>query len=192
MNDPAAPPSRAALRQSWAVHDSTPIVALLGEPVPTADAWTAAMAVGLVRTASGQRLRLLVHPQQHHRARTQDHLDRGPDADLFIQEPRLTAPPTVLPGCDAILFVGSAPHRAATHHATQRAPAQALASGLPIVAPDTPAHRAAFTGATDQVSFAPRGEIKKLADRLMHNALGLAGLGKSFVPPAVPGMTQIS
>ncbi len=187
MNDRATHPPRTALRQGWGVRDNTPIVALLGDPVATADAWTAAMAVGLVRSASGQPLRLLVHPNQHHRARTQDHLDRGPDADLFIQDARLAAPPTVLAGCDAALFVGTATHRSLT-----RPVAQALAAGLPIVAPDTPTHRAALASAPDQASFAPRGEIKKLADRLMHRALGLPGLGKSFVPTDVPGMTQIS
>lgn len=181
--EPAAPAQRAALRRGWGITDDTPVVALLSDPPAAADAWIAAMTVGLVRAASGGNMRLLLHPQQHRRARAQDHLDRGPDADLFIQDARLARPETVLAGCDAALFLDDPAPRAARH---------AVAAALPVAAPDTPAHRAALAATRARVGFAPGGIPKKLADRLLHHALALPGLGKQFVPPDVPGMTQVS
>ena len=197
----STPTDRNRLRWGWGIHDDTPVVALLSDPPTAADAWTAALIVGLVRSASGVPMRLLVHPQQQRRTRTQDHLDRGPDADLLIQDARLDHPETVLPGCDAALFVnpyvnpsvnppaGPGPTRS---HSVSRAAQRAVAAGLPVAAPDTPAHRAALAGATATVGFAPHGQPKKLADRLLHQALQLPGLARSFVPPEVPGMTLIS
>lgn len=175
---------RDRLRRAWGIHDDTPVVALLGDPPAAADAWTAALVLSLVRTASGRRVRLLVHPLQHRRARAQDHLDRGPDADLFLQDARLAHPESVLAGCDALLFVNPRGGGGAARHA--------VAAGLPVAAPDTPAHRAALAGAAAPVGFAPGGQPKKLADRLLHVALGLPGLAHRFVPPEVEGMTTAS
>ena len=177
------PLDRAALRQSWSVDDGTPVVVLLGGPVASADTWAAAHAASLVRTASGRALRLLIHPQQRRRVRTQDHLDRGPDADLLIQDARLAHPLDVLPGCDAALFVGSTSGPVGN---------LVVVAGMPAVAPDTPAHRTTFAHTTAPTGFAPGGEPKKLADRLLHIALQLPGLGNQFAPPRVPGMSQIS
>ena len=203
MNDVTPSPTptdRDRLRRGWGIHDNTPVVVLLGDPPTAADAWTAALVVGLARSASGVRLRLLIHPLQQRRPRTQDHLDRGPDADLFIQDARLDHPETLLPGCDAALFVNppvnphvnpSAGPSSMRNHAISPAAQRAVAAGLPVAAPDTPAHRAALAGATARVGFAPGGQPKKLADRLLHHALQVPGLGRSFVPPDVPGMTLI-
>jgi len=187
--DPA-PADRERLRRGWGIDNDTPVVALLSDPAPVADAWTAALVVSLVRTASGRRVRLLVHPLQHRRARAQDHLDRGPDADLFVQDARLAHPESVLAGCDALLFVN--PRAGTAARPDSAAARHAVAAGLPVAAPDTPAHRAALADSTAPVGFAPRGQPKKLADRLLHTALRLPGLGRHFVPPDVAGMTPVS
>ncbi|MEM6459531.1 MAG: hypothetical protein AAF710_09090 [Planctomycetota bacterium] len=159
--DAHAGPARAALRARWGVDDDTPVVAAWADPPAAADTMRAAMTVNLVAEAAGRELRLLVHPLQHARARTQDLLDRYGHPDRLIQDAGLAAPWSVLSGLDAVML-GDDPAPLSVRYA--------LAAGVPVVAPDTPDHRHAVGDAG--VSYALTGEPKRLADRLLHGALG--------------------
>ncbi|MEM9883332.1 MAG: hypothetical protein AAF800_10480 [Planctomycetota bacterium] len=152
--------AREALRRRWGVDDDTPVVAALADPPAAADTMRAAMAVNLVAEAAGRELRLLVHPLQHSRARTQDLLDRYGHPDRLIQDAGLAAPWSVLPGLDAVML-GEDPAALSVRYA--------LAAGVPVVAPDTSDHRRAAGDAG--VSYALTAEPKRLADRLLHQAI---------------------
>ncbi|MEE9404891.1 MAG: hypothetical protein V3V20_08355, partial [Algisphaera sp.] len=121
--------TRSALRARWNISPDTPVVALLSDPATAANTFTASLVLSLIRSASDQRVRLLVHPQQHHRTRTQDHLDRGPDADMLLQDADLALPHRVLPGCDAVLLTCAPAPLSARY---------AVAAGLPPPAPPPP------------------------------------------------------
>ena len=97
-----------ALRAAWGIHDDhTKVVALLGDPLGAADAMDAMMAVGLAAESYGSarpdRLRLLLHPDQHRRTRAQHALQIVGRSRRLSQEPGLAHPWTVLPGCDVAL-----------------------------------------------------------------------------------------
>ncbi|MEO1236516.1 MAG: hypothetical protein AAFX76_06985, partial [Planctomycetota bacterium] len=124
----------------------------------------AMMGVSHLCESTGREARLLVHPDQAQRPRKQAVLDRYGHPDRYIQDGAIARPWEVLPGCDAVVF--------------SRAPAPlsaryALASGLPIVAPDLPDHREAL-GDHDRVFYAHSELAKHMADRLQHPALGMA------------------
>lgn len=156
---------RAGLRAGWGITDDTPVVALLSDPPAAADARPMMTAINLLAMAADRPLRLLVHPQQFGRARTQTLLDRYGQPDRFIQDAGTAAPWSVLRGCDAVML------------AEQPAPLSvryAVAAGLPIVAPDLPIHREALADApAEQVHFALTAEPKRMADRLQHRVLKL-------------------
>jgi len=156
---------RAALRIRWGVGDDLPVVTLLSDPPTAANAQPMMIALNLLAIAADRPLRMLVHPEQAGRPRTQTLLDRYGQPDRFIQDAGLAAPWSVLRGCDAVML------------AEQPAPLSvryAVAAGLPIVAPDLPIHREALADApAEQVHFALTAEPKRMADRLQHRALKL-------------------
>ena len=167
-------PARLALRDAWAVPDDAAVVALLSDPYTEADIAPAARVIDFIGHAAGRKLYLLVHPLQSGRRRLQILLDRYREADRVLQDARLAAPWQVLAGCDAALL-GTAPAPLAARYAA--------AAGLPIVAPDLPAHREALADAP-RVFFAADAEPKRLAHRLQHGALGFPA-----VPRVVPADT---
>ncbi|MBB6428696.1 hypothetical protein [Algisphaera agarilytica] len=156
---------RASLRERWGVDDEMPVVALLSDPPTAAQAPSMMTGLNLVSLAADRPLRLLVHPEQHGRSRTQTLLDRYGEPDRFIQDTQIATPWAVLRGCDAVML------------SEQPAPLSvryALAAGLPVVAPDLPLHREALAKAAEgQAHYALTAEPKRMADRLQHRALGL-------------------
>lgn len=167
---------RPALRRGWGVTESTPVVALLSDPPTAAHAGPAMMCINLIASSAGRGMRLLVHPEQTGRDRIQTLLDGYGEAERFIQDAGLAAPWSVLRGCDAVLLGAAAAPLSVRY---------AAAAGLPIVAPDTPAHRDALIDADPaQVHFALNAEPKRLGDRLQHRALDLPTAPIDFGVPA--------
>lgn len=154
---------RHAIRKRWGVPEALPVIALLSDPPTEAHAGLGVHTIDLLWEAVGADMRLMIHPEQAHRPRAQDLLDRYGNPDRFLQEPWIATPWRVLAGCDAVLCLADAAPLALRY---------AVAVGLPIVAPDLPTHRAALADA-DHAIFAPNALPKKLADRLHHEALGL-------------------
>ncbi|MEM9420794.1 MAG: hypothetical protein AAGA25_17340 [Planctomycetota bacterium] len=156
---------RSSLRERWEVDDQMPVVALLSDPPTAAPAPSMMTGLNLVSLAADRPLRLLVHPEQFGRSRTQTLLDRYGEPDRFIQDTQIATPWAVLRGCDAVML------------SDQPAPLSvryALAAGLPVVAPDLPLHRESLDKAPEeQVHYALSSEPKRMADRLQHRALGL-------------------
>lgn len=156
---------RASLRERWGVDDRMPVVTILSDPPTAAHAQPMMSTINFIATAADRPLRLLVHPEQTGRTRTQTLLDRYGQPDRFIQDAGLAAPWSVLRGCDAVVL---------TERPASLSVRYAVAAGLPIVAPDLPIHREALADApADQVHFALTAEPKRLADRLQHRALKL-------------------
>lgn len=101
------PDRRAALRHNWGLSEHDHAVALIGSGTARGDTCVAALAAVMVHGVLRQRDRgpgravLLCHPEQWHRRQAQAMLDQADLTGLLIQEPRLTAPWAVFPGCDA-------------------------------------------------------------------------------------------
>ncbi len=102
--------TRSALRAQWgAASDHNKVMALLGDPIESSDALAAGMAVIMAddsRATAGQRLRLLVHPDQANRLRLQTMVRRLGQRQRVIQDAGLARPWSVLPGCDLALALG--------------------------------------------------------------------------------------
>ena len=176
---PATPPatvssasadSRTQLREHWGVADPPlPAVLLLSDTPGQGDTYPAAMTVNLTAEASGQDLRLLIHPEQRGRSRVQHLQDAMGVGQRLVQEPAVERPWQLLHAVDAALL-GESP--------APRAAAAALAAGVPIVGPDLPWHRDTLQPGAG-VYLTPTAEPKKLADRLQHAALRLPGLPRT-------------
>ncbi len=131
--DPAA---RDAIRREWGAGPSTRVVALLSDDPDNADAYRAMMVVALTYESTGvdgepMDLRLLVTPRQRGRPHARRMLDEFGKAEMLMQDSRLAAPWSVLPGCDAALVLGP--------RGAPLASAWAAAAGVPLVnetAPD--------------------------------------------------------
>jgi hypothetical protein len=107
---------RPALRKAWGIapeHDrSTRVLALCSDPPAQADALEPLMAVILANQLTegrGVHLRLLVHPAQRQRAQAQSLLRQAKRERYLICDPRLEAPWSVLPACDAAIALDEAP-----------------------------------------------------------------------------------
>lgn len=162
--------TRDAVRERWGIDDTTQVVALLSDPPTAADAVDGTLGLNLVAEATLHELRLLVHPEQSARPRMQAILDRYGHPDRMIQDARIATPWEVLPGVDAALL-GSAPAVLSARYAA--------AAGVRVVAPDLPIHRETLADA-EHAHFAVSAEPKRLADRLQHAALRLAGATPQF------------
>lgn len=153
---------RQLIRRSWGLEsERAKVIALLSDPPQVADTLDAIMAVGLAEeslAATGPgapQLRLLVHPQQHHRLRAQRMMDRFGVGHCLIQDARLATPWRVLPACDAALALGPSGGGLSLRWA--------LAAGLPVVATATEAE-VLRDGQTALLGEA--GKPKELAHRL--------------------------
>lgn len=160
---PEHPPERPEGNNPGSAPAGTHVVALLSDPAWSATAGDAARIVTLVREASGQNVRLLVHPLQRHRPEVQDMLEGLNTPDLLIQDAALATPWAVLPAADAALLLGPA---------APLATMWAMAADLPIVAPDLPHHRELLEP-YPHACFAVSPQPKKLAHALQHLALQL-------------------
>lgn len=156
---------RVSLRARWGIDEEMPVVAVLSDPPTAGDAGPMMIALNLIGLAADRPLRLLVHPEQSGRERSQTLLDRYGKPDRFIQDAGVATPWSVVRGCDAVMLTESPAPLSVRY---------ALAAGLPIVAPDLPHHREALADAPEErVRFALTAEPKRMADRLQHRALGL-------------------
>jgi glycosyltransferase involved in cell wall biosynthesis len=123
------------------------------------------MAVGLCAEALAADpsnhcdLRVLVHPQQHHRRRAQHLNDMLGLSDRVIQDPRIASPWSILAGCDAALAIGPSGGGPSL--------AWAMAAGLPIVGE---ARRPITDRAPDgeTAMLVEPGKPRLMADRLRH------------------------
>ena len=158
--------SRAAVRHRWGIKDpDLPVIALLSDPPTAADATIAATTINLIAESTQRDVKLVLHPQQSGRPRAQNILDGLGVGDRLIQDADIETPWKILSGVDAVLL-GSHPASLSCRYA--------IARGLPVVAPDLPTPKAPLQG-YDAAVIAPTAQPKKLADRLQHAALRLAG-----------------
>jgi hypothetical protein len=123
--------SRAALRESWGIDsDRIKVVAVLSDPPHAADTNDAHMAVGLADQIyrddpTQPELRILVHPDQLNRRRSENVARQMGKPIRFIQDARAARPWETLPGCDVALAQGP--------HAGGLSLLWAMAAGVPIV-----------------------------------------------------------
>ncbi|MEM1109480.1 MAG: hypothetical protein AAGH99_12410 [Planctomycetota bacterium] len=165
---------RASLRARWGVDDDTPVIALLSDPPAAASTAQIMITLNLITMSADRPLKLLVHPEQTGRERTQTLLDRYGESERFIQDAGLSTPWSVLRGCDAAVT---------TDHPAPLAVRYALAAGVPVTVPDLPLHREALADApAELVSFALTAEPKRIADRLQHQALKLPTVRLRYTP----------
>ncbi len=119
---------RDALRAELGIEPGDRVVALLSDPPCAADAAHADMATGLADESSlntGQRVRLLMHPDQHNHRRARRIIRDLGRHQRIITDPRITQPWSILPACDAALASGP--------DAGGLSLLWAMAAGLPIV-----------------------------------------------------------
>lgn len=123
--------ARDELRTKWGVTESgVYAVAMLGDPPEVMDSLMAAMAVGLAEEGYAQApdrpyFKLISHPDQHNRVRLTT-FERGLNkAPRLVQEPRVTRPWEILPGCDFALAAGP--------HAGGLSLLWAMAANVPII-----------------------------------------------------------
>ena len=161
------PGTREALRKGWgAPSDHTKVLALLSDPTDAADTVAAGMAMIMAQNGwrtKGMQLRLLVHPNQANRfrfQRTARHMGRS---TCVIQEPKLTHPWQVLPGCDLALAMGS--------HAGGLSLMWAMAGNIPVIGQATYAisemvedHHSALLAPPDSSPGIALGMTKLLTD----------------------------
>lgn len=122
--------SRDALRKKWGVdRPNHHAAALLGDPPEATDALTALMGVGLAeegyRRGDIPYSKIIGHPDQLNRARTET-FERGLNkAPRLVQEPLITRPWEMLAACDYALALGP--------HAGGLSLLWAMAANVPII-----------------------------------------------------------
>lgn len=120
---------RASLRERWNLpSDQTKVVALLSDPPAAADALTSFWPVGLTAQSLSDgydRLRFLVHPQQHHLLRARRIMREADRERFFLADDELAEPWRVLPGADMALANGP--------HSGGLSLLWAMASNVPII-----------------------------------------------------------
>jgi glycosyltransferase involved in cell wall biosynthesis len=101
---------RGALRESWGVlADSEKVVVLLTDPVGVGDTREVAMGVMLADEAlmaTGQRVRVVFHPDQRDHLRLKQTVRDLGKEDCVIFDGRVSEPWLVLPGCDIAVSAG--------------------------------------------------------------------------------------
>jgi len=104
--------NKTALRSNWhASNNNVKIIVLLGDTLQAVNTELISTAMILSASSSatdGMKLRLLVHPDQSNRLRIQQLFHHIPLPLEVIQEPRISQPWSILPGCDLSLAIG--PH----------------------------------------------------------------------------------
>lgn len=101
--------ARAGLRRTWGIEESGYAVALLCDPATAGDAITGITTVGLAaETLDGPdtRICLIVHPDQRRRRRAELIVQQTTRPYRIVQEPRISQPWLVMPGCDVALAQG--------------------------------------------------------------------------------------
>ncbi len=119
---------RAALRKELGIESHDRVVALLSDPTTATATPAPGMAVGLAdetSKATGRRVRLLVHPDQHDRRRAQRTMEGIACGHRIITDERLAQPWRILPACDAAMAMGP--------EAGGLSLLWAMAAGIPIV-----------------------------------------------------------
>jgi len=114
---------RSALRRAWSVDDSQIVVALVGDTPRAMDAMRGLTAAGLA-AETGRTIRLLVHPEAHHRARAQRVADAMGRTDRLIHDDRVVEPAAALAGADLVLALAGC---------GEQAIGRAMAHGLAII-----------------------------------------------------------
>lgn len=104
---------RAALRKRWGIPPAddqrTKVIALLSDRPEEADAVRTALMAGIAEEVTGPlEWRVAMHPGARHRLRAQHMLGKTRGPDRIISEPAMTAPWSVLSGCDVALACGNA------------------------------------------------------------------------------------
>ena len=166
-------------RQRWGIQGDTRVVALLDNASRQASAREAANVAYLVQAGAQRSVRLLVHPKQFQRAEMQQVLEGLGNPNIMIQDPVLATPWAVLPSVDAALLLDrDAP----------LATMWAMASEVPVVAPDTPANRELLEP-YPHAAYAPSARGKQLAHTLQQDAFGWPEVrrDKPYTEPAASG-----
>ncbi|HEB61404.1 MAG TPA: glycosyltransferase family 1 protein [Phycisphaeraceae bacterium] len=96
---------RSTLRDKWQVNDETRVVALLGEPAGSCDAWLAWRVFAALRVA-GNDACFLVPPGARAVREARERARAMGWGHRFLVEEKVKTPWQVLPACDAALFAG--------------------------------------------------------------------------------------
>ncbi|MCK4871169.1 MAG: glycosyltransferase [Phycisphaerales bacterium] len=96
---------RARLREQWGIGESTRVIALVGEPASACDGWRASWILsGLAGVGLDAAVVVPDGVREVHRG--YERAARMDLADRFIVDGRAARPWSILPACDAALFLG--------------------------------------------------------------------------------------
>ncbi len=101
--------ARAEIREGWGVSDETKVIALLGEPARLCDVWAASWVMTILRT-SGVDAALLASPRGRRASAAWERVSRLGWQERLLLDEAVEEPWRVLPGCDAVLFLGDDRH----------------------------------------------------------------------------------